>query len=308
MRRSLTSLFLLALALVSSACIVDARSADRATGTFSRTLEVTGPVQLEIETGAGEISIRAVDSGPMRVEGRVSAGGRRFWNSEDGADRVREIQKAPPIEQAGNDIHIGRWPRWNNVRISYLVTVPRDTSLRLRTGSGDVVIGDLKGPVAAQLGSGNIRVGRVGGDVRVRTGSGDIELQEALGAINVSTGSGDVLVQATGASRAEVTTGSGDVEVEGAGGALRVRTGSGEILVTGTPTAPWDLGTGSGDVSIETTDSAGFNADIRSSSGDIDARAVVATDRNTRHEVRGTVRGGGPLVSASTGAGEVRVR
>lgn len=306
MKRFLASSVVLALALLSSACIVDARG-QGADGTFSRSLAVSGPVQLEIETGSGEIDVRTAESGPVTVEGRVRVGW-SLWDGEDAEDRLRAIQQAPPIEQSGNDIHIGRWPRWNNVRISYLVTVPWDTTLRVRTGSGDLVVGDLNGPVSAQTGSGDIRVGRIGGDVRARTGSGDVELMETSAGINVSTGSGDVLVRAAGPGRVEVSTGSGDVELARAAGPLRVRTGSGAIVVEGTPTADWDLGAGSGDVSVNVPDAAAFTVDLRSPSGDIDARDVVTTERLTRRSMRGTVRGGGPLVSMSTGSGEIRVR
>jgi|CXWL01.1.fsa_nt_gi DUF4097 and DUF4098 domain-containing protein YvlB len=295
-----------ALAMTSTACVLDARG-ESAQGTFTRTLTVTGPAQLEIETGSGEIEVATGESGAVKVEGHISAGW-SLWDGYDAEDRVRTVRESPPIEQSGNDIHIGRWPRWNNVRISYLVTVPKDTNLRVRTGSGDVRIGDLEGPVSAQAGSGEIRVGRIAGAVRVRTGSGDVELIEGTGGVNVSTGSGEVSVRIAGAGRSELSTGSGDVEVAGAAGPLRIRTGSGAIRVAGAPLAAWDLGAGSGDVSIETTDAAAFEVDVHGSSGDIDARLVVPTGRATRRELRGTVRGGGPLVSMSTGSGEVSIR
>ncbi len=306
MNRSIASLLLSAVAVTSAACMVDARGHD-AEGTFSRTLSVTGPVQLEVETGSGEIDIRATESGSVHIEGRIRATW-NFWDDGDADDRVRRVEQSPPIEQSGNDIHVGRWPRPNNVRISYVVTVPRDTQLRVRTGSGDVFVGDLQGPVFAEAGSGEIRIGHVGGDVRARTGSGDVEVLEGAGGVNVTTGSGDVRVKNAGPAGSQVSTGSGDVDVSGAAGPLRVRTGSGEIIVVGTPAAAWELGTGSGDVSINTPATAAFEVDARNSSGDIDARSVVTTERSTRRTLRGTVRGGGPLVALSTGSGEIRIR
>lgn len=305
MKRLCLCLVLWAVAAASAGCVLDARG-QSAQGMFSRTLSVTGPVRLEIQTGAGEVLVRPADGGTVTIEGRVSAGW-RFWDEDGAEERVREVQRTPPIEQSGNEIHIGRWPRWNNVRISYLVLVPRDTDLQVRTGSGDVEVGDLQGPVSAETGAGEIRIGRVSGEVRVRTGSGDVELVESAGA-TVRTGSGRIRVRSAGGGRSELTTGSGDVDIENASGPLRVRTGSGRITVVGEPRESWELGAGSGDVSIDVPPAAAFNVDIHTGSGDIAARAVTTVERSTRRELRGAVGAGGPLVSMTTGSGEVRIR
>lgn len=296
---------LLALVL-SGACAVDARGRG-AEGSFSREFNLSGPVQLEVETGSGDIEVRTVESGPVRIDARVRAGW-SFWDDDDAAGRVREIEASPPVERSGNTVRVGVGLRWNNVRIHYRISMPRDGRLTARTGSGDVGVEDLQGPVSVQTGSGDIRLGRITGVVRARAGSGDVELDAADGGITVTTGSGDVRVRSARASHTEVSTGSGDVQVSQVAGALRVRTGRGGIDVSGVPGSDWDIGAGSGDISVSIPDGTAFSVDLRASSGGIDAREVTTTARVSRRSLQGTVRGGGPLVAVSTGSGAISVR
>jgi DUF4097 and DUF4098 domain-containing protein YvlB len=278
-----------------------------AEGTFQRTLQVSGPARVAVETGSGDIEVKTGSAGIVKVEGHIRARS-GLWDGVSAEERVRDVQGHPPIEQSENEVRIGRRPRWNNVSISYVVTVPDEASVEVRTGSGDVRIGDVRGAVSARTGSGDIELGRIPSDLSAQTGSGDVRLRQGGGNVRVATGSGDVFVRVAGAGRLEVETGSGDVDVDGASGRARVRTGSGAIAVTGNPTAEWDLAASAGDVRIDTAAAAAFTVDARSASGDIDARAVVVSGPVTSRHLRGTVRGGGPTVSMSTGSGEIRIR
>jgi len=303
----LAVLLTLVLTLATSGCIVDAQGRT-AEGAFSRELAVTGPVSLAVETGSGDVDIRTAETTTVRVDGRIRAGW-GFWDGDGNAtDRVDAIERNPPVEQSGNDVRIVRPRGINNVRISYVITVPRASALDLRTGSGDVEVRDVTGPVTVRTGSGDILVGHVDADVRLSTGSGDVELDEGRREIRITTGSGDVLVRQAGPARAEVRTGSGDVEIGRASAAMHVRTGSGGILVEGIPSAEWDLVAGSGDVMVNVPQDAAFDVHARTGSGPIDIESVVSTSSRNRREVRGTVRGGGALLSLSTGSGEIRVR
>src|SRR5437763_15605700 len=77
-----------------------------AEGSFEKTLQVTGPVQLEVLTSSGNIEVRAGGSGAVRVSGRIktSAG----WFGGDAEGRVRALESNPPISQVGNYIRIGK--------------------------------------------------------------------------------------------------------------------------------------------------------------------------------------------------------
>jgi len=141
-----------------------AAQSERARGTFERTLTVTTPVELNVRTGSGSIQIRTGAVDRVQIIGKISAG----WSRDglDAAERVRKVESAPPIAQAGNVIRIGDTnddPIYRNVAISYELVVPANTRINSQTGSGSQTIGSVDGPVRAQTGSGSIRIERAGG-------------------------------------------------------------------------------------------------------------------------------------------------
>jgi hypothetical protein len=300
-----------------------------AEGAFERTLAVTGPVDLEVVTGAGSLLVRAGDSGSVRVSGTIRA--RVGWGESlaEAEGRVRAIESSPPIVQEGNRIAIGRLERedlGHSVSISYEVVVPRETRLRSRTGSGSQRIEALRGPVEASTGSGSMTFLDIGGEVRASSGSGGIEARAIAGSFSASTGSGairatglggrirasagsgSVFVESAGPGEVEVETGSGSVEVRGARGELRIRTGSGSIRAEGRPAGPWILHTSSGEIGVRLPEDTSFTLQARTSSGRIETRHPIAVQgRVGRQEVAGDVRGGGPLVDLSTGSGSIRI-
>src|SRR5687767_13274207 len=158
----LLGLVVITLTVLTSACAIDAESFG-ATGMFERTLTASGPATLDVQTGSGSIEIRRGTAGTVRIVGRIRAN-RGFWNSSSADERVRAIEMTPPIAQAGSTIEVGRFPRRDmdrNVSISYEITVPDDTEVRSRTGSGSQDIDAVRGPIQAETGSGRIRIGRI---------------------------------------------------------------------------------------------------------------------------------------------------
>ncbi|MFQ5662384.1 MAG: hypothetical protein ACE5HL_00940 [Terriglobia bacterium] len=110
-----------------------------ASGSFERTLAVTGPVDLEVKTGSGSISVRTGEPGQVVVRGTI--------RSRDDY-KVRALESNPPIEQDGNSIRIGHIEDRElrrNVSISYELLVPVETRLQSSTGSGRQAIQGVRG-------------------------------------------------------------------------------------------------------------------------------------------------------------------
>ncbi len=297
-------------------------------GSFERTLDISGPVDLEVRSGSGSITVRTGGSDTVRVIGHIRA--QSSWDSGSAEDKVRRLEENPPIEQTGNRIVIGEVDDRElarNVSISYELQVPADTTLRSATGSGNQSIGDIHGPVDASSGSGSLEIGDVGGDVEASTGSGDIQIESVhgrlrakagsgsikargvAGAIHSSSGSGSVEVQQTAPGKVEVETGSGNIQLSGVRGALRASTGSGTITVDGVPTGDWALRASSGDIDLRLNEKVGFNLRARTSSGRIESdHPVTVTGKLSRRELRGQVRGGGSLVEVHTSSGSIRIQ
>lgn len=303
--------------------ITAAVSAATAEGSFARTLTVTGPVDLDVTTGSGNIVVRAGASGAVGISARIRARG------GEAEEKVRRLEASPPIEQEGNKIRVGYiGDRWlgRNVSISYELTVPRETQLRSRTGSGDQEIDGVQGPVSAHTGSGELTVSGIGDEVEAATGSGSIEIANVAGrtqlstgsgsirgsglggAISARTGSGSIRLEQTATGDVEVSTGSGGIAVRGVRGTLRARTGSGAIEVDGEPTGEWRLDTGSGNIEVRLPTQPSFDLLAQTSSGSIDVdHPLTVRGRIGRHQVQGKVRGGGVLLVARTNSGNIRI-
>jgi hypothetical protein len=301
-------------------------------GRFERTLDVNGPVDLDVSTGSGSIQVRVGNPGIVRVHGIVKA---RDDGRSSAAEKVRYFEANPPIEANENIIRIGRIndPAYqNNVSISYEIETPPDTRLAARAGSGRQSIDGLRGSVDASTGSGSIVIANVEGDVNAQTGSGSIELRSITGRGNLRTGSGSIRAEriagsikaSTGSghialeqravergapAEVEAHTGSGGIEISGVSGSLRASTGSGSIRAGGNPAGDWNISTSSGNVTIEMVPDASFDLNARTGSGRISVdHAVEVQGTVKRNELRGRVRGGGNLVEVRTSSGSIAIR
>ncbi|MGH9432270.1 MAG: DUF4097 family beta strand repeat-containing protein [Terriglobia bacterium] len=327
MKRSNHRLSIIAALLLAAGAAPNlARGAE---GSFNRTLKVTGPVQLDVSTGSGHITVRPGSSSSVEVHGIIKAHNSWGFDSGNAEDKVRRLESNPPIEQDGNYIRIGhiedRELR-NNVSISYELTVPAPTQIKCGTGSGNVDVEGIRGPAHASSGSGNISVsnigdevyastgsGRIGldhvkGSVRATTGSGTIQANSVAGGFHLSTGSGDIRLSDVAPGDGRVSTGSGSVEVTGVRGALQVGSGSGAITAQGDPTGDWVLHTGSGSLTLRINPSASFNLDAHTDSGQIyTQRSVTVQGTQGRGTLHGKVGNGGPVVNLRTGSGSIRI-
>ncbi len=78
-------------------------------------------------------------------------------------------------------------------QITYEVTVPAGTPLRITTLTGDVDLSGLSGAITAKTVSGDLRLSALSGPVNVRSVSGDVKLNGLGGsAVEATTVSGDV--------------------------------------------------------------------------------------------------------------------
>ncbi len=139
---------------------------------FDRNLPVTGPVDLDVRTGAGRIQVRAGDATTVRIHGIIHP--HNGWTGD-----LHALASNPPITQQGNTIRIGPIPdeeMARHVGISYEIVTPATTKLRAHTGAGAQIIEGLRGPVDATTGAGAMDISRIGGEVRAHTGSGRVTL------------------------------------------------------------------------------------------------------------------------------------
>jgi hypothetical protein len=300
------------------------------TGHFERTLQVNGPVELEVLSGSGNITVHPGGSGTVAVSAKIHANnGLWVFGSANAEERIHRIEQNPPVVQQGNSIHIGKIEDrelTKNISIDYDITVPAQTRLTSRTGSGDITINGLQLPMLAKTGSGNITVDHVSAEVRVNSGSGDLKItsikgllvaetgsgnihaDDVAGDVKVNAGSGNVEVRQSAGGSVTAETGSGNIRLNGVKGGLHASAGSGDIHAEGEPTADWRLSAGSGNITLKVPSHASFNIDARASSGSLKVNHPVTMQGSVaRDHIQGKVGNGGPLLELHTGSGDIEV-
>lgn len=319
-----SKLFALAVVLVALAALPLYASE---TGTFDKTLQVSGPVDLDVVTGSGNVTVHVGGSSTVAVHATIHA--RDSWSGLSAQEKIKRIQANPPVEQQGNSIRIGRTEDrelQQNVSIDYDLTVPAQTKLSSQTGSGDQNIRDIQLAVNARTGSGNVTAENIGASLHARSGSGNVKINSVKGGLDAETGSGNIRARGI-AGDISLNTGSGDIEAEevttgsvraGAGsgtiklygvkGTLRVETGSGNIVVEGEPTGDWRVGAGSGNIDLKIPSGASFNIDARTSSGSLNLHHPVTMEGTvSRNHVHGKVGNGGVMLDLHTGSGDIQL-
>jgi hypothetical protein len=255
---------------------------------FDRHVSVSAQPDLYVSTGSGHIHLYPGSDSEVHIKAHVYAG----WNAGgDIQDRIRRISENPPIQVAGSVIHIGDVPPqdrnlYNNITIDYEISAPKATALNLRSGSGDLEVDNLARFLKADTGSGSVRAHGLAGAADLHTGSGDIELQQSA--------SGEV----------RATTGSGSVRINGLNGALTARTGSGDIEANGTLTGSAHLQSGSGSIRLHLGPQARYTVEASTGSGTI---RVPGNRDSDHHHLNQAVNGGGPILEAHTGSGDIEV-
>jgi DUF4097 and DUF4098 domain-containing protein YvlB len=278
-------------------------------GSFERTLQVSGPVDLEVLTHSGDITVRAGSSGSVTIRGKIYVGNSWLSGNRDGD--VHQIEQNPPIHQQGNSVHIDSVDM-RNISINYEITVPAETAVRAHSGSGDQIVEGTKGNADIQTGSGDIKLSDLTGDIRVQTGSGNVRAHAVSGPVHGGTGSGDIEISEGGSGDIDLHTGSGNITTRGVKGGFRAETGSGDITAEGSQTGSWEIQTGSGNVHVKLPGDAKYDADISTSSGSIDLGSAIETTVQGRvgdshKSIRGKVRGGGSLLRVRTGSGDIHI-
>jgi hypothetical protein len=284
-------------------------TASTAQGTFEKTFQVSGPVDLEVQTRSGDIIVRSGPAGSVSIRGKIFVSDR--WLAGNRHGEVAEIEQNPPLRQDGNNIRID-YVNVRDISVDYEITVPADTTVRAHTGSGDQTIEDIHGNCDLQSGSGDMKLSRLNGEIRLQTGSGDVRAREIAGPVRGGAGSGDIEVEETGAGDIDLHTGSGNITVRGIQGGFRAEAGSGDITAEGTQTGAWEIRTGSGNVHVRLPSNAAFDANISTHSGTLDVDAPITMTvqgrvQETRKHIEGKVRGGGPLLTLHTGSGDIHI-
>lgn len=310
--------------VIALSAVAGCSSGPAATASFDRSLNVTGPMRIELSNASGDVNITGSSDGKVHVHGEVRASGFGFDNAQK---RLDDTIANPPVEQRGDTIRIGAdFSHLRNVSIAYTIQVPHDTEVDASVASGAENIRDLRGPVKVHAASGTIRVERIDRDADLSTASGsvtandvggDAQVSSASGNVTVSNVKGDVRIKAISGvirvshpgGRVEGNTASGEVEIQDAANDVTAHAASGRVYVQGNPGAEgyWNLKTASGGVQISVPSSANFHLSAEALSGEIRTDIPIVIEEQGKHSLRARVGSGGGRIEVRTASGEIRV-
>lgn len=267
-------------------------SAAVAQADFDRTIPVSAQPDLYVSTGSGRIHVYPGNDSQIHVTAHLRPG---YNVGGDVQERMRRIASNPPIQVSGNTVKIGDMGGgdrglFQDIRIDYDVSAPVSVAMNLRSGSGNVEVDNLGRYAKVESGAGAVRVHGLSGPADLRSGSGDVELQERA--------PGDV----------RAVTGSGSIRIEGLNGGAQLRTGSGDLEVGGHLAGPANLQAGSGSIRVHLGRDARFTVEASTGSGTIRVSQPGAPrESDESHHLSGPVNGGGPLLKANTGSGDIEI-
>ncbi len=244
-------------------------------------------------TGIDEINIKTV-SGDCIV--RPARGHQVIVGVVYDVDKEKAFE--PQITQRGETLNIReRWYGSSSGDVRWSIGVPDGIKVDFSTASGDIRVEDIKVELEAGTASGDIALYRTKGEIEAGTASGDVMIESASGEFDISTASGDIEVNDVDAEL-ELSTASGDIEVENAEGDFDLSSAGGDIEAENvTLKEDASFSAASGSVLVVLDESATFDLDISSASGDavldyngnpLKGRFVVSA-RKERGEIVSTV-------------------
>jgi Putative adhesin len=289
------------------AVIADAQSPPERTETLKRTINIGRRGLLDLSNLSGRITVTA-GSDEVVIEAV-----KQVRNASDAA--VKALMSGVRIDitersdrvvvRTTYDRRPGRGPGW--VTVDYTIRVPTETTVELRSVSGDIELQNLQGEVRIQSVSGDQRLVNIRNLGLARTVSGDIDVTDVDSATeaSVTTVNGDVRARNLKTSRLEVRTISGDLELlDLQCDRLEVSSVSGNVHFRGllAPTGRYDLHSQYGNLTLGLS-TGGFDLDAHSYSGNIQTDfPVLVQEVNSGPRVvrqpddlqRGRGRGRGP--------------
>lgn len=179
-------------------------------------LAADGIETLEIETGAGELSVLGVsDLREVLVTATITVPGA----SADEASELIDERLVLTLERHDDRAVLNSYFEeagfgWReSPGVSLEVRIPSRMGLDVEDGSGSMDIREVLGDVTVDDGSGSITMQRVGGEVRIEDGSGSLKVGDVGGSLSIVDGSGSIEIRRVTGS-VYIEDGSGGIDVD----------------------------------------------------------------------------------------------
>ena len=284
------------------AALVALQPAAAAAKDFSQRVPAEPDGELRVELDAGSVVLESHERDEVRVDALAAGLGARRLDFELESRDDRVVLRG---RGSGGWLPslIGGGP---HVRVH--IRVPREFSVDIRTGAGEIEVEDLEGDVRLRTSGGRIHLQRIEGEIRAETSGGGIEAEAIAGELRVRTSGGAIRLLDV-EERVDAETSGGGIEVLGARTEVRARTSGGSIHVRFEDSPSGRLETSGGSIEVELPDGAGVSLEARTSGGVVDVHPdLEPRGRIERARVDAEVGGGGDRLRLETSGGDIRVR
>jgi hypothetical protein len=256
--------------------------------------EAGSRIEKNLQLAPGGTLFLDTSGGDVTVTGASEAGARVVVtsnNSDLESDFDFRFEEQPHGVQIVAHRHSG-WNGWNHFILKFEIQVPRQTSLEIKTGGGDVRTSDLEGAVRLKTSGGDVEVTDVKGNVDAETSGGDLRVRRLSGNLVLRTAGGDI--NATGVA--------GHVEIHSAGGDIVVS------LVRGNAQGG-EVETSGGEIKVALDPAVNLNLELSAGSGDVHTDLPLTTNGTvSESNLRGALGKGGELLRLRSSGGDIHLQ
>src|SRR5262247_261204 len=298
---------------------------------IQRTFSVRPGGRLIMEVEPGSIEVKTTSDSRIVVD--------VFRKVERANDyRAEEIfrQHEVNFEQQGNDLMIrAKFPQeffrlWRRpgLQVRYVVSIPTDFNVDLKTSGGGIRVDDLRGEVRVKTSGGGLQFGKIEGPITGNTSGGGITLAGCKGKVDVRTsgggidigsGSGDLVAETSGGGikiedfvgDAFVRTSGGAIRINRIEGAIDAETSGGPIVaaLSGQPKKDCRLHTSGGGITVELDEALSLNINAEASGGGVTTDLPLTVQGELRSgRLQGSLNGGGQSLSLQTSGGGIQLK
>lgn len=147
---------------------------DRVTHCLVKVDRVQAGAPLSVDASPnGGITVLGADRSDVEIHARIQAWAGSAADAESLAAQVRLDYRTGSVRSGGPD-RTGRREGWS---VSFVLYVPRESDLVLRTQNGPVSAADVAGTIEARTQNGPLSLTAIAGDVNARTQNGPITVQ-----------------------------------------------------------------------------------------------------------------------------------
>ena len=289
---------------------------------FSQTYRVTGEGMLDLQNISGNVRVTSARGNEIRIDAT-----KRVRSRDESQTRRLLSDLRIDVSHVGNRVEVRTiYPRTQqrntSASVDYVVTVPVNALVNVKTISGDVSVTEVKGEVRAETVSGSVDISATPNLASAKTISGDIRARgiTSSGTLTLGTVSGNVIASALEARSIEAGTVSGNVHLTNVrADRVHAKSMSGDIefdarLAKG---GRYEFNAHSGNVRVMLTQPSGFELDASSFSGSIRSDFPVTMrsttdDRNRRGprntSIRGTYGDASAILAVRSFSGNVVIK